>query len=57
MNKNINIAGKICTDCVHVKVNCKSTGLRCTKRDNCKLTGKEEAKWCDFYLRNNNKMW
>jgi hypothetical protein len=53
MNKNNTTINKICTDCIHVKVNSKgkfkNPGLHCTKRSNCKLIGKEEAKWCDLY--------
>lgn len=53
MNENNITLDKVCTDCAYVKVNPKSKyknpGLHCERRSNCKLTGKEEAKWCDLY--------
>jgi len=53
MNRDIDTINKICTDCIHVKVNSKSKyrkpDLHCARRSNCKLSSKEEAKWCDFY--------
>lgn len=53
MNENRVIISKMCTDCIHVKVNSKSKyknpDLHCTRRGNSKLTGKDEARWCSFY--------
>ncbi|EET87640.1 hypothetical protein CcarbDRAFT_1922 [Clostridium carboxidivorans P7] len=53
MKENGTLINKICTNCIHVKVNPKSKyknpDLHCTRRGNCKLTNKEEAKWCSLY--------
>ena len=53
MNENNTTINKVCTDCIHVKVNSKSKfknpDLHCTRRGNCKLNDKDEAKWCHLY--------
>lgn len=53
MNESNIITDRICTDCVHAKVNSKSKyknpDIYCIRRGNCKLTDKYEAKWCDLY--------
>lgn len=53
MSENNTTIDKICTNCMHVKVNLKSKyknpDIYCIRRGNCKLTGKEEARWCDLY--------
>jgi hypothetical protein len=55
MNRDIDTINKICTDCIYVKVNLKSKyrnpDLYFLRRSNCKLSSKEEAKWCDFYTK------
>lgn len=57
MKENSIVINKMCTNCIHVKVNLKSKyknpDLHCIRRGNCKLTSKEEAKWCDLYKKRN----
>ncbi|NMM61157.1 hypothetical protein HBE96_00250 [Clostridium sp. P21] len=54
MKENSTGINRTCINCIHVKVNPKSKyknpDLHCIKRGNCKLTCKEEAKWCKFYM-------
>ena len=52
MYRDIDTINKICTDCIHVKVNkskYRNPDIYCLRRSNCKLSSKEEAKWCDLY--------